>query len=90
MDCFAPLAMTNASTHLRQIGPMGKSLLIFRNGVKPGNQKYSSCGVGQITRLISLVYRDKRGDRDRHDRAVGCDGREAATDERGFKRTVKS
>jgi hypothetical protein len=21
------------------------------------------------------VYRDKRGDRDRHDRAVGCDGR---------------
>ena len=36
------------------------------------------------------VYRGKRGDRDRHDRAVGCDGREVTTDERGFKRTVKS
>jgi hypothetical protein len=39
-------------------------------------RKYSRCPVGQIRRLTSPVYRDKRGDRDRHDRAVGCDGRE--------------
>ena len=38
-------------------------------------QKYFAGLVGQIRRLTSPVYRDKRGDRDRHDRAVGCDGR---------------
>jgi hypothetical protein len=27
---------------VRQINPTGKSLLIFRNRVKPGNQKYSA------------------------------------------------
>src|SRR3954452_20628620 len=69
--------------HPRQSNPTGKSLLIFRNGVKPGNRKYFRCRVGQITDLNQPVYRDKRGDRDRHDRAVGCDGREVATDERG-------
>ena len=34
---------------LRQISPTGKSLLIFRNRVKPRNQKYSAFAVGQIS-----------------------------------------
>jgi hypothetical protein len=36
------LAMANQifAFGLRQINPTGKSLLIFRNGVKPRNQKY--------------------------------------------------
>jgi hypothetical protein len=32
----------NVDASLRQINPTGKSLLIFRNRVKPGNQKYSA------------------------------------------------
>ncbi|QDW39520.1 hypothetical protein FFI89_021680 [Bradyrhizobium sp. KBS0727] len=38
-------------------------------------KKYSAVTVGQISSSTPPVYRDKRGDRDRHDRAVGCDGR---------------
>jgi hypothetical protein len=34
---------------LRQINPMGKSLLIFRNDVKPPNQKYFCFHLTQIT-----------------------------------------
>ena len=34
---------------LRQINPTGKSLLIFRNRVKPRNQKYSAFAAGQIS-----------------------------------------
>ena len=55
-----------------------------QKSVQPFAQKYFGCRVGQITRLIPPVYRDKRGDRDRHDRAVGCGGREVMTDERGL------
>jgi hypothetical protein len=44
--------------------------------VQPFAQKYSALAAGQISCSILPVYRDKRGDRDRHDRAVGCDGRE--------------
>jgi hypothetical protein len=73
MHCFARARNDKC---LRQNSTTGKSLRIFRNDVKPGNQKYFRCPVGQISRLTSPVYRDKRGDRDRHDRAVGCDGRE--------------
>src|SRR5712675_676864 len=40
---------------LRQIDPTGKSLLIFRNGVKPRNQKYSAFAVGQISARTSAV-----------------------------------
>jgi hypothetical protein len=39
-ECFATLAMTNYGFRLRPIDPTGKSLLIFRNRVKPRNQKY--------------------------------------------------
>jgi hypothetical protein len=76
MDCFACARNDEFIQHLRQSSPTGKSLLIFRNYVKPENQKYSASLLTQISCSILPVYRDKRGDRDRHDRAVGCDGRE--------------
>jgi hypothetical protein len=41
--------------------PTGKSLRIFRNSVKPKNQKYSAFAVGQISDLILPVSPDKRG-----------------------------
>src|SRR5258707_278279 len=40
---------------LRQINPTGKSLLVFRNRVKPRNQKYSAFAVGQISARTSAV-----------------------------------
>src|SRR5467141_2567009 len=40
---------------LRQINPSGKSLLIFRSGVKPRNQKYSAFAVGQISAITTAV-----------------------------------
>jgi hypothetical protein len=39
----------NFAFGLRQINPTGKSLLIFRNGVKPLNQKYFASRLTQIT-----------------------------------------
>src|SRR5258708_23432800 len=47
-----------------------------QKSVQPLLQKYFVSLVGQISGSTPPVYRDKRGDRDRHDRAVGCDGRE--------------
>jgi hypothetical protein len=38
--CFA--RKHNLDVQLRQINTTGKTLLIFRNGVKPENQKYSA------------------------------------------------
>src|SRR6266852_6427316 len=53
---------------LRQINPTGKSLLIFRNGVKPRNQKYFPSPLTQI-RCISFPVLAHRGAfRDRHGR----------------------
>jgi hypothetical protein len=40
---------------LRQINPTGKSLLIFRNRVKPRNQKYFASRLTQISSLIRAV-----------------------------------
>ncbi len=40
---------------LRQINPTGKSLLIFRNRVKPRNQKYFASHSTQISSLIPAV-----------------------------------
>jgi hypothetical protein len=40
---------------LRQISPTGKSLLFFRNSVKPRNQKYSTSRSTQISSLIRAV-----------------------------------
>jgi len=45
----------------QQKSPTGKSLLIFRNRVKPQHQKYSSFAVGQISDLNLPVSPDKRG-----------------------------
>jgi hypothetical protein len=53
----------------------GKSLLIIRNRVKPGTQKYSAFVLTQISRTTSPVSRQMRGARDRHERAVRCGGR---------------
>jgi hypothetical protein len=55
----------------------GKSLLIFRNHVKSGNQKYSASVFTQISRTTSPVSRRMRGVGHRHERAVRCDGRES-------------
>src|SRR6266849_7297961 len=46
---------------LRQINPTGKSLLIFRNRVKPRNQKYSAFAVWQISARTSAILSQKRG-----------------------------
>src|SRR5258708_28208312 len=62
---------------LRQINPAGKSLLIFRNRVKPRNQKYFVSGLTQI-RCISRASRPTRGAiARRHERGAGCGGRES-------------
>jgi hypothetical protein len=45
----------------RQNNPTGKSLLIFRNTVKPDNQKYSASPAGQISGMNLPVSPDERG-----------------------------
>src|SRR5258707_9229398 len=49
-----------ADLPLRQINPTGKSLLIFRNRVKPRNQKYICFHLTQI-RCISIMSRPSEG-----------------------------
>ena len=73
--CFA--RKRNFMQRLRQIGTTGKSLLIFRNRVKPRNQKYSAFVLTQISRITPPVSRRMRGVGHRHERAVRCDGRES-------------
>src|SRR6266436_4231821 len=46
---------SNPGIELRQINPTGKSLLIFRNRVKPRNKKYSAFALGQISARTSAV-----------------------------------
>jgi hypothetical protein len=58
-----------------QIGLTGKSFLIFRNRVNPGNQKYSAFVLTQISRITPLVLLRMRDARERHERAVRCGGR---------------
>jgi hypothetical protein len=67
------LAMANQifCIRLRQINPTGKSLLIFRNGVKPRNQKYFPSRPAQISSLICAVPTHRGAFRDRHGRWVG-------------------
>jgi hypothetical protein len=54
------LGKSNPAFGLRQINPTGKSLLIFRNRVKPRNQKYSCFRSTQIS-FISSPSRPERG-----------------------------
>ena len=61
MDCFALPAMTEFARRAGQNNPMGKSLLIFRNRVKPGNQKYSAFVFTQISGTTPPVSRQMRG-----------------------------
>src|SRR6266576_1787537 len=62
------MAKSNPGIELRQINPTGKSLLIFRNLVKPRNQKYFASRLTQI-RCISFPVLAHRGAfRDRHGR----------------------
>jgi hypothetical protein len=45
---------------LRQINPTGKSLLIFRNRVKPRNQKYFASRLTQIRCIsIDVLFREE-------------------------------
>src|SRR5258706_16300641 len=76
--------------------PTGKSLLIFRNRVKPRNQKYFASPLTQI-RCISKPSRPDRGAfRDRHGRWAGDAVDAAASGEQQragrmmLKRTAKS
>ena len=69
---------------LRQIDPTGKSLLIFRNRVKPRNQKYFPSRLTQISSLIRTVLSHRGALRN-----VNNAGRDAmdvgsARDERGL------
>ena len=90
MDCFAELAMTELAHRVQQGGILSKSLLIFRNRVKPGNQKYSAFVLTQISPITSPVSRRMRGVGHRHERAVRCDGREWRDRRTRRKRTAKS
>ncbi len=79
--------MTNQirAFELRQINPTGKSLLIFRNRVKPRNQKYICFYLTQI-RCISITSCPERGalrnvinaGRDAVDAGSACDERAEA------------
>jgi hypothetical protein len=51
----------NLAGRVRQINPTGKSLLISRNHVKPGNKKYSAFAVGQNSATSLPVSPDERG-----------------------------
>src|SRR6476659_10604791 len=58
-----------------QICPTGKSLLIFRNRVKPLLQKYFASLPTQISSLIRTVPARQEGRCARHQRGAGCGGR---------------
>jgi len=57
--CFA--RKRNRDARLREINMMGKSLRIFRNRVKPRNQKYSAFVLTQISGTTPFVSRQMRG-----------------------------
>src|SRR5260370_3569724 len=46
---------------LRQVDPTGKSLLIFRNRVKPRNQKYFASPPTQIRCISATVLSHREG-----------------------------
>src|SRR5712672_3204087 len=62
---------------LRQINPTGKSLLIFRNRVKPRNQKYLASRPTQISSLIRRLVPTRGADR-ASSRNAGRDAVDAA------------
>ncbi len=56
--------------HNQQNCPTGKSLLIFRNRVKPKNQKYFAFAVGQISGMNLPILSHQEG-RSRSSRNAG-------------------
>jgi hypothetical protein len=71
---------------LRPIGTTGKSL----KPVQSSLQKYSAFVLTQIIGITPLVSRQMRDARERHERAVRCDGRGWRARRTRWKRTVKS
>jgi hypothetical protein len=65
-------------------GSRGESLPIIRNYVKPRNKKYFALSEGQISGMNRPSHPTRGADHDRHDRAVGCGGREGADNERSL------
>jgi len=60
-DCCGLICFTrkrNLGARLRQTGTTGKSLLIFRSGVKSENQKYSAFVLTQISGTTPPVSPD--------------------------------
>jgi hypothetical protein len=61
-----------------------------QNPVQPLREKYSTFAVGQISGLNPPVSPDNWGARDRHERAVGCGGRDARVRRTRVWRTAKT
>ena len=89
MDCFASLAMTMWRQPLRQNADFPRRINVIWV-VQSRLQKYSASVVGQITRITPPVSRQMRGARDRHERAVRCDGRERRDRRTRLTHTAKS
>jgi len=85
-----PQRKHNPGSGLRQINPTGKSLLIFRSSSQARESK-----IFRFTRRANHHYKlapshPMRGAaRDRHERAVGCGGREACERRAQAVRTAK-
>src|SRR6266446_954468 len=75
MRAKADVRRTTLSYSSRPNCPAGKSLLIFRNRVKPRNQKYFASPLTQIRCISLTVPSRKRGVAQRHQRGAGCGGR---------------
>jgi hypothetical protein len=92
MDCFAPLAMTmwrqRGRTYVMSCVTARRA-----NHQKPVQslaRKYSAFVLTQITGITPPVSPQMRGARERHERAVRCDGRGRRDRRARFKRTAKS
>jgi hypothetical protein len=59
--CVASRTTTIWMRRVRQNNPTGKSLLIFRNGVKPQNKKYFAFPEGQNRAYLLPSRPDQRG-----------------------------
>ena len=82
--------MTKLHRRQRQNNPTGKSLLIFRNRVKPGKQKYSAFAVGQISDLTLGVSPKRGAGRDRQVRCGGMRWTLKSRRRTWLRRTAKS
>jgi hypothetical protein len=81
--------LPGAQNPLRQISIFARNLKLIW-GVQTCDEKYIASATGQISRITPSVSRQTRGARDRHERAVRCDGREGRARRTRLKRTAKS